>query len=737
MKRLIEKFKSINIFLNSKNMLFRTVVLYCVFTFFVIYSVTAIHMHYSKEKLMGKIYESHISGLKAMQIFSDTNIAQKTNDVLLSFQVARKGRTNIKNFVSTKNKINEKEIYDIYTELVELITENSILHSVDIYNRANNMVISSNYGVVFNNDEGYGKYFDDEEPMIVEVGKDNIQMINTFSMFVPAEEKSSCSAMVLDRNVISDLLRNQLPQSNGINFYITDKNFKIIAGTNKNAWNTELDKNELRIDGVGKTTLCEEVCQVLYVPSEASDWNYVYTISTGLYSKEIKDLNKVSFWNVLSMTMLSFCGLAFISRWIYGPIAELVASLKKHFKGEQKNKSDILFISDEVKYLIRQVDDVNALNKKNEPLILSQLIMETVYGNDLTRDVLAHISALDIKFDTNIITPIIVNIDEQMFRGLDIKQQNFLVYRICEVFSATSSDETKCLASKISYNNIAAFIMAEKEKTIEVMRTVIKTMCHLGFDRINIFVGETLGEKDNPGEIFRELLSYNEYSFVYGYENVLPIEEIREREINTGKASEEIMSALNRFLENGEMEKARDFVTNLYNDCCKNKYSNKTIQKYFFDIFSMIARQQNMQKNIPKITESELGDMHRLYEYICQTFEILGGGETINSREEELVKEVKKYILENADRDVSQKTVASKFCVSTAHLSRIFKKITGEKFSDYVTETKMQAAAKMLKENPKMTVVNVAETFGYFNINYFNTLFKKQFYMTPSQYRKN
>ena len=58
----------------KKHTLFKMLILYCTFTFVIIYSVTAIQMHYSRQKLREKIYDSHINGLKAMQIYSDINI---------------------------------------------------------------------------------------------------------------------------------------------------------------------------------------------------------------------------------------------------------------------------------------------------------------------------------------------------------------------------------------------------------------------------------------------------------------------------------------------------------------------------------------------------------------------------------------------------------------------------------------------------------------------------------------
>ena len=73
--------------------------------------------------------------------------------------------------------------------------------------------------------------------------------------------------------------------------------------------------------------------------------------------------------------------------------------------------------------------------------------------------------------------------------------------------------------------------------------------------------------------------------------------------------------------------------------------------------------------------------------------------------------------------------------VTPSHLSNLFKKETGNNFSSYLTDVRMQAAGKLLK-SPDMLIYEVAEKTGYSNGGYFGKAFKKYWGVSPEEYKK-
>jgi len=72
--------------------------------------------------------------------------------------------------------------------------------------------------------------------------------------------------------------------------------------------------------------------------------------------------------------------------------------------------------------------------------------------------------------------------------------------------------------------------------------------------------------------------------------------------------------------------------------------------------------------------------------------------------------------------------------VSASYFSTIFKQETGQSYMQYLTDTRMLQAARLLKETDEKTYV-IAAKVGYEEPNYFSYVFKKHFGTSPSKYR--
>ena len=104
--------------------------------------------------------------------------------------------------------------------------------------------------------------------------------------------------------------------------------------------------------------------------------------------------------------------------------------------------------------------------------------------------------------------------------------------------------------------------------------------------------------------------------------------------------------------------------------------------------------------------------------------------------QDKLVNQIKKYVQEHIYEDVSLEFVADEMFVSSAYLSRLFKKSTGENFLQFVTRMKIEEAVKLLSD-PQYKVYQVGEKLGYKTTRHFSRLFNSFMGAYPSQYRKS
>ncbi|UUZ84624.1 AraC family transcriptional regulator [Paenibacillus sp. P26] len=100
----------------------------------------------------------------------------------------------------------------------------------------------------------------------------------------------------------------------------------------------------------------------------------------------------------------------------------------------------------------------------------------------------------------------------------------------------------------------------------------------------------------------------------------------------------------------------------------------------------------------------------------------------------QLIKKAMEFIEKNFDQDIHLATVAEELCLSPVYLSEFFKNQTGVTFRSYLLQVRMAEAVRSLKD-PTVKVYEVAYRVGYGKVEHFVKLFKRQYGMTPSEYR--
>ncbi|BFT74348.1 helix-turn-helix domain-containing protein [Paenibacillus sp. P36] len=109
---------------------------------------------------------------------------------------------------------------------------------------------------------------------------------------------------------------------------------------------------------------------------------------------------------------------------------------------------------------------------------------------------------------------------------------------------------------------------------------------------------------------------------------------------------------------------------------------------------------------------------------------------TKNDREasgESAIQWVCQYIHNNYGNDLSLVHCAERVGVSPSYLSRLFKKKVGKNFLEYVVETKIGQAERLLKDTDQ-SISEVATAIGYSERNFIR-IFQRHVRMTPGQFR--
>ena len=100
-----------------------------------------------------------------------------------------------------------------------------------------------------------------------------------------------------------------------------------------------------------------------------------------------------------------------------------------------------------------------------------------------------------------------------------------------------------------------------------------------------------------------------------------------------------------------------------------------------------------------------------------------------------IINNVYKYVAENFQGKISFDVAASIANMQRSAFCRYFKRKTKKKFSEFVNETRIMHAQKLLAETDK-TIIEIAFECGYENTSYFNRQFKIYCDNSPTTFRE-
>ncbi|MCM3112177.1 response regulator [Lederbergia lenta] len=202
-------------------------------------------------------------------------------------------------------------------------------------------------------------------------------------------------------------------------------------------------------------------------------------------------------------------------------------------------------------------------------------------------------------------------------------------------------------------------------------------------------------------------------------------------------------------LDGGRWNTVEEKLNNIFSQLHLNNYhSNEFVMQTYFMISNSFIyfAHKNGQLLIDIIGRNfgnmfhaaQSGDIRRLSSL---TFEALGIIKKDIKKEDHthhksVIEQVQEYVKQNLGSDVSLQSVSEHVYLHPAYLSKVYKAETGEGFSEYLNNQKMERAAYLLKET-KEKVYEISVSLGYNDPSYFIKRFKNHYGVTPQEYRIN
>ncbi len=168
-------------------------------------------------------------------------------------------------------------------------------------------------------------------------------------------------------------------------------------------------------------------------------------------------------------------------------------------------------------------------------------------------------------------------------------------------------------------------------------------------------------------------------------------------------------------------------------------------KSYFLELFMCILRQAEPKKINYYINKSEelenLENIQQIYDFILeQASEITKNNYEMNIKKHNtIINSILTYTDENiANEELSLSMLAQKILyMNVDYVGKLFKKKTGESFSNYLLLKRIAKAKELIIEQYDFKVYQIAEQVGFGNNpQYFSQVFKKVTGYSPSEYKK-
>ncbi|WP_337101849.1 response regulator transcription factor [Paenibacillus sp. YIM B09110] len=104
-------------------------------------------------------------------------------------------------------------------------------------------------------------------------------------------------------------------------------------------------------------------------------------------------------------------------------------------------------------------------------------------------------------------------------------------------------------------------------------------------------------------------------------------------------------------------------------------------------------------------------------------------------KKKDVIVEIKQYIFENFDKNISLADLSNRFFINLHYLSQLFKEKTGQTYLEYLTQVRIERSKELL-EKTELRIYEICQMVGYTDTTHFSKLFEKAVGCKPSEYKR-
>lgn len=487
---------------------------------------------------------------------------------------------------------------------------------------------------------------------------------------------------------------------------------------------------------------------VSWARSEVMGWTLIYTRP---YSAIVDSIAKMQLTFLLIVGVILVIGVwvsFYISRRIHRPLYNMVSNIHSLAPSNNDDSDPV----DEYQYLqdvLEHASDAVTQMEANEEITRKRLIAAMLKGEPLDSPIEAEQrQALSDQYDNFRHICIIIAVDEykQFKIKHDDRMRTVLLHGMmqqCEEELRLEFDE--CETVYMGDGLIAALVEINtsfnQEKLINTLRIIQKNIASTLTLSLSAIFSDPVDTLSDLAMAYHQVRSGISYRLFCKSGSIISFEMITLRENKTPIYPLSTEKALLDSIHGGHINELPSLLRQFIDEISQASYSSFLLSCYRFlanlSVYNIYSGMSHAGKlDVDQIADCEsLSEVQKLMIDACTAFmDDMRRRYGSNERSKHVI--MMEYVQQHyTDPSITLDTAAEAVGLSREYAGRVFRQACQISFSDYLNKYRLDAAQKILIES-NQPVRQIAAEVGYDNISYFYTLFRRQYGITPTNYRR-
>lgn len=677
--------------------------------------------------------------------------------------------------------------------LDSVMTSYYLLHSIYIFNNQSDQFFSTINGyeedessdftlpmIIYNIREyGVYKYIPRKityrlNDNIYSTGREEIRSENVFSIVVgdiPESGKTINGALVVnisERKIRENFLAAETNASGDL--LIIDSSGRVLTHPDQEEFGADFSGytyvrrilSSERTEDVFIDTIGDTKHLVSYITHPAWQWRFINITPYDTIFADLNDFLNTALVVFMLLVVLSVL-LAYISSLnIYSPISNLVhysLVLKEKFNDTDsvdagKTTGELQELDRIFKQIAKRAEDADHYLEDYREFNKKEVFKDLLLGELDVKELESHKEFIKAELDTGPYMLSVIRLDnyKNIIEMLNMNEVNRLFSIIRELsphylpfghyFLPVRSDHACIICNLKGQPQEERRDSRGIRERFDAMKAAIKLQ--LGYT-ITVALSDVFENIDEFHKKYKYTFEATQYRFRFGHNQLIHIEDIREREKKNYLLPEEDIENLFKEVKFGRISEAEEILDRILSDVKEYNYEDFT---YLVQFLTYKTRKV-IEEIKDSLTQSYI-NLDGLIEEI-ESFETIGQvrnkfieiytliidnlQKQQSSKALQLAEKVRQYIDDNyTDVNLCSEGIAEVMGFSTHYIRYTFRNVFNTSIIEYINSRRLDFCKQQLKET-RQPIKKIYKLAGYSNYSYFFTLFKKKTGFTPNQYK--